>query len=94
MVGLKWDSGSYKRGGDGSQSKFLTQVELGKPFLVRVWVWKISPKNHKFFNFFTFGLKKSLQVSQKVPGSIAGRPLIYAGQKYAQVGSVLISKEW
>jgi len=27
----------------------LGQVELGQPFIV--WVWKISPKNVKFFNF-------------------------------------------
>jgi len=38
---------------------------LGQPFLVWVWVWKISPKNLKFFNFFPFGSKKSHQVKSK-----------------------------
>jgi len=45
-----------------------------KPPLVWVWVWKISPKNPKFFNFFPFGLKK-------VPRSKTGWPLIYCRSK-------------
>jgi len=40
---------------DGSGSKFLTRVGLDQPFIVWVWIWKISPKNVKFFNFFLFG---------------------------------------
>jgi len=32
------------------------RVGSGKPFMVWVWVKKISPKNVKFFNFFLFGL--------------------------------------
>jgi len=30
-----------------------------------VWIWKISPKNVKIFNFFPFGSKKSLRVGSK-----------------------------
>jgi len=45
-----------------------------------VWVWKISPKNVKFFNLFPFGSKK-ISSGQKVPGSKVGRPLIYCGSK-------------
>jgi len=30
-----------------------------------VWVWKFSPKNFKFFNFFSLGQKKSLRVGSK-----------------------------
>jgi len=42
---------------------------LGQPFMVWVWIWEISPKNVKFFNFFLFGSKKifSGQV-RKYPG--------------------------
>jgi len=32
------------------------------------WVWKISPKNPKFFNFFLFG-------SKSIPGSKTGLAL-------------------
>jgi len=28
---------------------FVARVGLGQPFMVWVWVWKISPKNVKFF---------------------------------------------
>jgi len=41
--------------------------------MVWVWVWKILPKNVKFFNFSPSG--------QKVPGSKAGQPLIYCRLK-------------
>jgi len=33
--------------------------------MVRVCVWKISPKNVKFFNFFHLGSKKSLRAGSK-----------------------------
>jgi len=46
----------------GLSQKFLTRVGSGQPFMVWVWIWKISPKNVKFFNFFPFGSKKSLRV--------------------------------
>jgi len=42
----------------GPGQKFLTRVRLGQPFMVWVWIWKISPKNVKFFNFFPLGSKK------------------------------------
>jgi len=44
----------------GPGPKFLTRVGSHQPSLVRVWVWKIFPKNTKFFNFFPFGSKKNL----------------------------------
>jgi len=46
---------------------------VSQPFLVWVWVWKISPKNPNFFNIFPS--------DQKVPGSKMGQPLIYCGSK-------------
>jgi len=72
---------------DGSGSKFfdpgwvnflwlgLGWVRSGQPSMIWVWVWKIPPKNIKFFkkNLFWFG--------QKVPGWKAGRPLIFCGSK-------------
>jgi len=47
--------------------------------MVWVWIWKISPKNIKFFNFFY------LRSGQNVPGSKAGQPLIYCGSKVCSV---------
>jgi len=43
---------------DGSGSKIfdLGQVRSDKPSMVWVWIWKISPKNVKFFNLFPSGL--------------------------------------
>jgi len=40
----------------------VAQVESGQPFMVWVWILKISPKNVKFFNFFLSGQKKLLWV--------------------------------
>jgi len=84
----------------GSGQKFLTWVGSGqflllgsgKPFMVWVWIWKISPENVKFFNFFHLGSKKILS-GQKVPGSKDDRPLIYCGSKVSSgwVGSGPIS---
>jgi len=74
---------------------FVAWVGSGQPFMVRYWVWKISPKSIKFFNFFTFGSKKNLFGSgQKVPRSKAGQTLIYCGSKVSsgRVGSRPISK--
>jgi len=33
-------------------------VGSGQPSLIWVWIWKISPKNIKFFNFLPIGSKK------------------------------------
>jgi len=52
----------------GPDQNFLTWVRSGQPFLVWVWVWKISPKNPKLFNFFSFGSKKSHRVRSKSLG--------------------------
>jgi len=51
----------------GLGQKILTRVGSGQIFVARagsaslvwVWIWKISLKNAKFFNFLPFGLKKS-----------------------------------
>jgi len=72
----------------------LGQVGSGQPSMVWVWVAKISPKNINFFNFFSLRSKKNLfRSSQKVPGSKAGRLLIYCGSKVSShlVGSGPIS---
>jgi len=74
---------------DGSGSIIL---DPGQPSMVWVWIWKSSPKNIKFFNFFPFGSKKisSGQV-KKYPGQGRVCLLFTAGQKYARVGSGPIS---
>jgi len=53
------------------------------PSMVWVWIWKISPKNVKFFIFF-------LRV-KKYRGQRRVGLLFTAGQKYARVGSGPIS---
>jgi len=66
--------------GSGSKNFHPGQVRSGQPFMVWVWIWKISPNNVKFFKFsiFSFRVKKNLFGSgQKVPGSKAGQPLSY-----------------
>jgi len=45
--------------------KILTRVRSGQSFMVWVWIWKISPKNVIFFNFYPSGKKKSLWVRSK-----------------------------
>jgi len=72
----------------GSYQIFVARAGLGQPSVVWVWIWKISPKNVKFFNFLPFGSKKSHRV-----GSEPGRPLIYCGSKVClgRVRSGLIS---
>jgi len=52
-------------GSDGSRSKIFDPGPVnflwlgsGQPFMVLVRIRKISPKNIKFFNFFSFGSKK------------------------------------
>jgi len=54
---------------DGSGSKIFDPCRVnflwlgsGQPFMVWVRIWKISPKNIKFFNFFPSGQKKFLPV--------------------------------
>jgi len=49
----------------GPGQKFLTRVGSGQPFIVWVRIWKISPKNVKFFNFFPSGQKKLLRVGSE-----------------------------
>jgi len=64
----------------GSGQFFVALVGSGQPFMVWVWIWKFSPKNVKFLNFFPFGSKKSLW-AEKYLGMKAGQPLIYCGSK-------------
>jgi len=57
----------------GPDQKNLTGVGSGQASMV--CVWKISPKNVKFFSF---QVKKNIfGLGQKVIESKAGRPLIY-----------------
>jgi len=71
----------------GPGQTFLTRVGSGQPFMVWVWIWKISPNNVKFFNFLSFGS------GRKVPWLEAGWPLFYCGSKVSsgRVGSWPIS---
>jgi len=65
---------------DGSGSKvnsFL--LGWGQPSLV--WVWKVSPRNPKFFHFFLLGKKNFFWTGKKVPWSKTGRPHFYCGSK-------------
>jgi len=78
---------------DGSGSKYFDpgrvgsifcgsgRVGLGQPFMVWVWIWKISPKNVKFSIFCPSGQKNLFRSGRKVPESEAGQPLIYSGSK-------------
>jgi len=50
------------------RSIFVARVESDQPFMVWIWVRKISPKNVKFFNFYPSG--------KKIPGLKEDRPLI------------------
>jgi len=66
VLGLPFDS-NLKIIDDGFRSKNFDPGRAnfcgsGLPFMVWVWIGKISPKNVKFFNFFPFGSKKSLRV--------------------------------
>jgi len=71
---------------------FVARVGLGQPFMVWVWIWKISPKS---VNFLPSGQKNLFRSGQKVPGSKAGRPLIYCGSKVSsgRAGSGPISNK-
>jgi len=71
---------------DGSGSKtsdpgWVNVLWLGSGQPSMVWVWKISPKNVKFFSFYPSGLKNYFRSGKKVHGSKAGQPLIYCGSK-------------
>jgi len=51
--------------GSGSGQFFVARVGLGQPPIVWVRIWKISPKNVKFFNFFPSGQKKLIWVESE-----------------------------
>jgi len=60
----------------------------GQPFMVWVWIWKISPKNVKFFKFFQFESKNiALGRVRKYPGQSQVGLLFTAGQKEAWLRS-------
>jgi len=66
----------------GSGQFFVGRVGLCQPFMVWVWIWKICPKNIKFFNFLPFGSKKiSSGRVGKYPGQRRVGLLFIAGQK-------------
>jgi len=76
---IAWVQGHSLQISDGSRSKFFDPGGLGQPFMVWVWIWKISPKNVKFSSL---RIKKNLFGSGwKVPRSKAGQPLIYCRSK-------------
>jgi len=52
----------------GSGQFFVARVRSGQPSLV--WVWKISPKNHKIFNFCLQIKTNLIGSGQKVLGSM------------------------
>jgi len=64
---------------------FVTCVWSGQPSMV--WVWRITPKNAKCFNFLPFRSKIiSLGRVKKYPGQRLVSLLFTEGQKYASVG--------
>jgi len=69
----------------GPDQNFLTRVNFlwlgsGQTTLVWDWVWEISPKNVKFFNFFPFKKISSDRV-KKYPGQRRVSLLFTVGQK-------------
>jgi len=73
----------------GLGQKFLTQVGSGQFFVARVGsaIWKISPKNPKFSDFFTSDQKIVTVWVKKYPGPRRVSLLFTVGQRYARVGS-------
>jgi len=67
----------------GSGQKSLTQVRSDQFFVTHgwVWVWKISPKNVKFFNVFPSGQKNSSGQVKKYSNQRWVSALIYCGSK-------------
>jgi len=63
-----------------TQSVFGARVGSGIFGLYCVWIWKISPKNHKFFNFFPS--------DQKITSSKMGWHLIHCRSKFISSGWV------
>jgi len=76
---------------DGSGSKFFDpgQIGSGQPFMV--WGWKIFPKNVEFLNFSLRVKQISFGGVKKCLGQRQVGLLFTAGQKYAWVGSELVS---
>jgi len=70
--------GPYDKPHRSGSKFFVAWVRLGQPFMVWVWIWKISPKNVKIFNFLPFGSKK---ISSGRVRKYPGQPLIYCGSK-------------
>jgi len=64
IVLLPWKILDCARCSDESGSKIFWPGS-GQQFMAWVWIWKISPKNVKFFIFFPSGKKKSLRIGSK-----------------------------
>jgi len=73
---------------DPGRSIFSGSGWAGSAMYGLVWIWKVSPKNVKFFKFFLFRSKKisSGQV-KKYPSQRQVCLLFTAGQNYAWVRS-------
>jgi len=72
--GQAWMKARCIRGNIFVWKKPLFWLCSGQPYLVWVWIWKISPINH---NFLPFWSKNLIMSSQKVPWAKPGRPFIY-----------------
>jgi len=80
----------------GPDQNFLTRVEWDQIFVAQVgsdkpslvWVWKISPKNPKFFNFCPSGQKEYHQVGSKSTW-VKGTCLLWA-KSMLRLGSSLL----
>jgi len=72
---------------------FVARVGLGQPFMVWVWIWKISPKQVKFLNFLSFGSKKisSGQV-RKYPGRRRVKSKLGSGRVRVHLYSWVVCK--
>jgi len=84
---------------DGSRSKFVDPGRVGSAIYGLGLDLENFPLKMSNFSIFTLRVKKNLfRAGQKVPGSMAGQPLIYCGSKVCsgRVGSRPIStfKPW
>jgi len=76
----------------GLGQKILTRVGPGQPFMVWVWIWKISLKKYQIFQFFSLQIKKKLFGSgPKVPVSASYLLWVKSKLGSGRVGSGPIS---
>jgi len=72
--------------GSGSKIFQPRSCRSDQPSLIWVQIWKISPKNYNFFNFFLFGSKKSFPVGSKST-QVKNRSASYLLQVKSMLGS-------